>query len=147
MTARQPTGVNSMTKKMMLAFVFTLPLLILIGNCSKAPEGPKTPEEELIDALDLLIKYGEANQIDSLFKRFTPPADYKRLSDAGQLQVAMDRFSIFKYDFIRAMKEAKTVEPVFNEDTTRAEYEIVDIPVPGNKIVFGKINGQWYITD
>lgn len=133
-----------MVRNLTFALAFVLPIVILIGSCS---EGPPRQEQELIDALDEIIRYGEANQIDSLFKRFTPPADYKRLSDAGELQVAMDRFNIFKGDFITAMKEARTIKPIFNEDTTRAEYQIVNIHVPGNKIVFSKIDGQWYITD
>lgn len=133
-----------MVKSFLFTVAFALTILIFSVSCSEAPP---PQEQELTGALDDIIRYGEANQIDSLFMRFTPPADYKRLSDAGELKVAIERFQVFKYDFIRAMKEAKTIKPTFNEDSTRAEFNIVDVHVPGGKIVFSKIDGQWYITD
>ncbi len=140
-----------------LGMVIAAALLIAISGCggessedeSAALESdkPATPEEELIEALSEAIALAEAHKIEELFERFSPPEDYLRLKESGELAVAVKRFDIFRFDFVRAMREAQTIQPAFNEDTTRAVYEIVEVEVPGHKVAFQKIDDIWYFSD
>ncbi len=114
---------------------------------AKLEFAPGTPEAELIEAMSVAIEFAESDSIRGLFGRFTPPDDLKRLTDAGQLEVAMKRFRIFRHDFVRALREAQTLQPEFNEDTTRALYEVLEVNVPGNKVAFQKIGKDWYFSD
>jgi hypothetical protein len=106
-----------------------------------------SPEAELVEAIDEALAYVDKGDIKGLFKRFTPPEQYQMLIDSNALDVSVGRFEVFKGAFVEAMNEAKTVQPVFNDDTTRASFTVVDTPVPGGQVVFGKRDGVWYFSD
>jgi len=110
-------------------------------------KAPATPEEELILAMDDAIRLAEADSIRVMFERFTPPDDLARIDSAGVFNQVKNQFNIFKHDFVRALKESKTIQPEFNEDTTRATYEVVEVEVPGHKVKFQKIGDRWYFSD
>lgn len=143
-------------RKNFLTIIPTLVLALLIGCGGGSSEGesstteqstPDTPEGELIQAMDLAIKLAESDSIRALFARFSPPEDFQKLEDSGQLKAAMDRFNIFRYHFVEALKEARTLQPTFNEDTTRAVYEVLEVEVPGHMVAFQKIGEEWYFSD
>jgi ABC-type glycerol-3-phosphate transport system substrate-binding protein len=116
-------------------------------TASTSQVSASTPEAELIAAMDEAISFVEKDDIKGLFERFTPPVDMNRLKDSSQLDGAIAQFNIFKGAFVEAMIESKTIQPEFNEDTTRASYHVIEAPVPGEYVVFGKIDGKWYFTD
>jgi hypothetical protein len=131
-------------------------LLLLPGCGGESSEGksdaievkaPATPEEELIQAMDEAIRLAEADSIRALFEEFTPPDDLARIDSVGGFNQVMHQFKIFKLDFVRALKESQTIQPEFNEDTTKATYEVVEVEVPGHKVKFQKIGDRWYFSD
>ena len=135
----------SIYSKLVCALVFSA--LLILPGCGSKPAEKKSPENELKDVMSEAIAFVENDDVKGLFEKFTPPEDLKRLKSAGELDGAVDRFNIFGKQFVEAMKEARSVSPVFNDDTTRATYEIIDVPVPGQKVVFRKIDGKWYFSD
>jgi hypothetical protein len=106
-----------------------------------------SPEQQLIEAMSEAIALAESDSVEELFERFTPPEDLARLRENGQLATAIGRFNIFRHDFIRALREAQTLKPEFNEDSTRAAYTVVEVEVPGHKVAFRKIGNRWYFSD
>jgi hypothetical protein len=131
-------------------------LLLLPGCGGESSEGesdasevkaPETPEEELILAMDEAIRLVEADSIRAMFEKFTPPDDMARIDSAGVFNQVKNQFNIFKLDFVRALKESQTIQPEFNEDTTMATYEVVEVEVPGHRVKFQKIEDRWYFSD
>ena len=140
-----------------IACILAITCLLLLPGCGgESSEGesdaievtaPATPEEELIVAIDEAIRLTEADSIRAMFEKFTPPDDLARIDSAGVFNQVKNQFSIFKHDFVRALKESKTIQPQFNEDTTKATYEVVEVEVPGHKVKFQKIEDRWYFSD
>ena len=140
-----------------LTSILAMTCLLLLPGCggessesdSDAIEvkAPATPEEELIVAMDEAIRLVETDSIRALFEKFTPPDDLARIDSAGVFNQVKNQFNIFKLDFVRALKESKTIQPEFNEDTTKATYEVVEVEVPGHKVKFQKIGDGWYFSD
>jgi len=137
-----------------LALMLLIALSVIISGCGgdnadeQAASGQataQTPEQELTAVIDIAIQLVEADDVHGLFEKFTPPDNLDTLIAAGQLQAAEDRFRIFKNEFISAMKVAKTVQPEFNEDSSKVAYAVED--VPGGKVKFQKIDGNWYFSD
>jgi len=139
-----------------LAFAIVVTLSLLPGCGGESSEGESdaaeatvsgTPEQELILAMDRAIALVQSDSIRGLFEEFTPPEDLARIDSSGQFNQVASRFNIFKLDFVRALQEAKGIPPEFNEDTTKATYEVVDVLVPGGKVKFRKIGEKWYFSD
>lgn len=140
-----------------LVSIFAITCLLLLPGCggesseseSDAIEvkAPATPEEELILAMDEAIRLVEADSIRVMFEKFTPPDDLARIDTAGVIDQVLNQFNIFKLDFVRALKESQTIQPEFNDDTTKAIYEVVEVEVPGHKVKFQKIDDRWYFSD
>lgn len=140
-----------------LVSIFAITCLLLLPGCGgESSEGesdaievkaPATPEEELILAMDEAIRLVEADSIRVMFEKFTPPDDLARIDSAGVIDQVLNQFNIFKLDFVRALKESQTIQPEFNDDTTKAIYEVVEVEVPGHKVKFQKIDDRWYFSD
>ncbi len=140
-----------------LTSILAITCLLLLPGCGgESSEGesdaielksPATPEEELILAMDEAIRLVEADSLRAMFEKFTPPDDLARIDSAGVIDQVLNQFNIFKLDFVRALKESQTIQPEFNEDTTKAIYEVVEVEVPGHKVKFQKIEGRWYFSD
>ncbi|MFH1892074.1 MAG: hypothetical protein ABIK83_05250 [Candidatus Zixiibacteriota bacterium] len=141
-----------------LALMLLIALVVIVSGCGgdeadeqAASEQPtteaaaQTPTQQLTTAIDIAIQLVEADDVHGLFEKFTPPDVLDTLIAAGQLQAAEGRFRIFKNEFVAAMKVAKTVDPEFNEDSTIVAYAVEE--VPGGKVKFQKIDGNWYFSD
>ncbi len=135
------------------SLIVAIAIIVLAGCGGDSEQEPtfelttNTPEAELIAAMDEAISFVENDNIKGLFERFSPPEDLQRLKDSSQMEGAIAQFNIFKGAFVEAMIESKTIQPEFNEDTTRASYHVIKTPVPGEHVVFGKIDGKWYFSD
>jgi len=136
------------------AVVFALTTFLMLAGCggdsaddttheTLSDSVDLTPEEELNRTLKDIIALVESGDVKGLFEKYTPPA--RRLKTKEELDVAIDRFEIFKPQFLEAMKASLTQTALFNEDSTKVTYES-DV-VPGGKVRFQKIDNQWYFSD
>lgn len=127
----------------------TVAIVLFIGCSGAKKEKPvvQTPEQQLVTAMNDVVDLVERGEYKAMFEKYTPPPDLERLKTNKSLDSAIEQFKIFRKDFVRAMKEAQAIQPTFNEDTTRAVYELTEVEVPGHKVVFAKIGDNWYFSD
>lgn len=103
-----------------------------------------TPEEELQAVINDVISHLESDDVDGLVSRYIPPNDLEALRQSGRLGKVSMRYRMFKNDMIVTLKEALTLQPNFNDDTTRVVYEVETGPTP---LSFVKIGGNWYFPE
>ncbi len=100
-----------------------------------------TPEADLQAVIDDVISFLNSNDIDGMLEKYIPANDLQTLRASGGLVRVAKRYGMFRNDMLTALREALSLKPEINADTTRVSYPVQNAPA---ELVFVKIGGKWY---
>jgi PBP1b-binding outer membrane lipoprotein LpoB len=103
-----------------------------------------TPEAEMQDVILEVISYFQKDDVEGMMYRFIPEQRIKELEESDGFYRVARRYNMFRDDMVVVLKEALTLQPQFNEDTTVVIYEVQSGP---SDLVFVKLEDRWYFPD
>lgn len=126
-----------------------LALITCFAFAAVAPADEKPdPRESLKTAIPEGIRLLEAKEYATFIKRFATPDQVKKITEKQTIEEAADVFGKGKAEeLLGVLKHVRDKEPAYNDEKTKATFEIDKEINDRGKIQFEKVGRLWYITN
>jgi hypothetical protein len=111
---------------------------------ARMPFAEGSREAEVQEVIIDIISYMEGNDINGMLDKYIPPQDLAVIKESGRMVGVARRYGMFREGMLGALREALTLQPMFNADTSRVTFDVESAPTD---LVFVRIGDRWYFPE